>query len=589
MHHEDERLRTLRNLRLLDTPPSESFDRITRMAARLFDLPVAAVSLTDRDRQWFKSKVGVEHSSIPRIRAPCAEVAETTGALVIPDLQADACYADSLLASSGVRFYAGAPLTTSDGFGLGALCVLGNEPRTASVDELAALHDLAAMVMSQIELQHAHGRIDPVSQLPNRTQFFEDLDDLGLTEGGTRRLAALVDIGRMEQVLSLTSIHGTVAVEDMVRTTGRWLEDVFGPERTLYQVGPTQLAILAPRGTDVSVCLDRLQDGLRRSREEGKTRFVLTPSIGVAPFVVGQTAPEDVLRTAYSALQVAYGREDGISVYSEVSDALYSRRHALLGSFVSALQTAGELRTVFQPRVDLRTGRCVGAEALLRWNHPALGPVPPTEFIPIVEQSALVRPMTEWVLESALRTAAAWRAEVSDFHVSVNVTLSNVEDAAFPATVSTMLARLGLPAAALELEITESTVMGNAAQAVSCLEGLRGLGIRVSMDDFGTGYSSLSHLRRLPIDAVKIDQSFIRNLAQDEKDLGLVRSLVALSHDLGFRVVAEGVESEEHRVLLALMGCDEAQGYLFARPLEAPDFQAWVRAFHQPSSGAHAA
>ena len=187
-YQENARLDALRQLKLLDTAPSESFDRITRMASQIFGLPVAAISLTDRDRQWFKSRVGVDHWSIPRDRAPCAALAESTKPLVIEDLLADSYYADSVLGRAGTRFYAGAPLVTSEGFGLGSLCVLGTQPRKASAAELAALVDLAAMVMAQIELQHAFGRIDPVSGMPTTTQFREDLSDLARDHPGQQLL-----------------------------------------------------------------------------------------------------------------------------------------------------------------------------------------------------------------------------------------------------------------------------------------------------------------------------------------------------------------------------------------------------------------
>ena len=181
MQNEEDRLRALRDLGLLDTPPSEAFDRITRMASQLFDLPISAVSLTDKDRQWFKSRVGVEHWQLGREKAPCAEVATSRELVVLPDLLDNEYYRDSELAQAGIRFYAGAPLVTRDGFGLGSMCVLGPQPRTATPEELNALQDLAAMVMAQIELQHAFGRIDPVSELPNRNQFIEDLGDLAPT------------------------------------------------------------------------------------------------------------------------------------------------------------------------------------------------------------------------------------------------------------------------------------------------------------------------------------------------------------------------------------------------------------------------
>ncbi len=161
--YELQRLEALHELELLDTPPAEAFDRITRLAAQLFGLPISAVSLTDTDRQWFKSRVGVSHQAIPREKAPCAQVTDTGSILVIPDLLDDDCYRDSQLAHSGIRFYAGAPLVTDSGFTLGAMCVLGTEPREASAAEMASLTDLAGMVMAQIELQHALGRIDPIS------------------------------------------------------------------------------------------------------------------------------------------------------------------------------------------------------------------------------------------------------------------------------------------------------------------------------------------------------------------------------------------------------------------------------------------
>ena len=187
MNNEQARLSVLRQLNLLDTPPSESFDRITRMASLLFDLPIAAVSLTDHDRQWFKSRVGVDHWEIPRFKACCGEVADTGAVLVVNDLLASRHYRDSQLAESGIRFYAGAPLVTSEGYTLGAMCVLGTEPRAVTEQERSILKDLAAMVMAQIDLQHAVGRVDPATGLPNYLRFVEDLSDLSRDDPGGQR------------------------------------------------------------------------------------------------------------------------------------------------------------------------------------------------------------------------------------------------------------------------------------------------------------------------------------------------------------------------------------------------------------------
>jgi GAF domain-containing protein len=228
--NEELRLDALVQLNILDTDPSESFDRITRMASQIFGLPIAAVSLTDRDRQWFKSRVGVDHWQIPREKAPCAHCAGDGETLVVPDLLADETYRDSPLARSGVRFYAGAPLLTRDGFGLGAMCVLGTEPRDATPAELSALRDLAAMAMAQIELQHAFGRRDPSSGLPNRIQFEEDLADKARDQpDGETRTVIFVDLASADQLEQATRVLGSSYLDDLVREAARTIRAAIGP------------------------------------------------------------------------------------------------------------------------------------------------------------------------------------------------------------------------------------------------------------------------------------------------------------------------------------------------------------------------
>lgn len=291
MRHNDEegRIDALYRLNLLDTAPSESFDRITRMASQIFGLPIAAVSLTDRNRQWFKSRIGVDHWSIPRHKAPCAEVAETADTVVISDLLADSCYRTSGLADQGVRFYAGASLTTREGYSLGALCVLGTEPRQATEEEMNALNDLAKMVMAQIELQHAFGRLDPLSGLPNRTQFLEDLADLGRDHPGEPRLAVLIDLARHEQLNNGLRVMGAAYLDQIVQEAARTIADAIGRERTAYHVATTQFAFLAPAGVEEHAYLATMTDLLVRFRSHARERFIMDTSIGVAPFIAGET------------------------------------------------------------------------------------------------------------------------------------------------------------------------------------------------------------------------------------------------------------------------------------------------------------
>lgn len=575
--NEAARLEALQQLNLLDTPPSESFDRITRMAAQIFGLPISAVSLTDHNRQWFKSRVGVEHWSIPRDTAPCAQVAESTEVVLIPDMLDDDCYATSILAGQGIRFYAGAPLITRDGYGLGALCVLGTEPREATAEEMAALNDLAQIVMAQIELQHAFGRVDPVSGLPNRTQFLDDLEDLGRDHPGQRRLAVMIELARTEQLDNGVRVLGSDYVDDLVRQGARTIRAVLAPGEQAYHVAATKFAFLTAPGVEADACLARLRASVEQLREGSRLRFLVTAAIGVAPFETGRTAPSDVLRIAHSAALDARASESAVSLYSPWNDSLHRRRFRLLNDFGPALTSPTQLRVMLQPRIDLTTGACIGAEALLRWQHPQLGEISPAEFMPIVEQTAFARPVTERALDLGLAQLATWHAAGRNLQLSVNISAANLEQSDFAETVQQALDRHGVPARLLELEVTESAVMDNPAHAIRQMELLDAAGVRLAIDDFGTGQSSLAYLQRLPATVVKLDQSFIRDLADGTREQTLVQSMITLSHELGYRVVAEGVETDAVAERLTAMGCDEGQGYVFARPLEVAAFDDWLQ------------
>ncbi len=573
---EQARLDALLQLNLLDTPPSESFDRITRMAAKIFALPIAAVSLTDRDRQWFKSRVGVEHWSIPRERAPCAEVAETTQTVLIPDLLDDPCYAKSILARNGTRFYAGAPLVTRDGYGLGALCVLGTEPRQATEAELASLRDLAAMVMAQIELQHAFGRIDPTSGLSNRVQLREDLEDLGRDHAGEHRLAVLVDLTRSEQLNSGLRVLGTRYLDEMVKQGAALLRAAAGHGQKIYHVAPTQFAFVAPAGVTDRDLLATLEERIAAGTTEANARLVASLSVGLVPFTAGSSTVEDIVRSAYGAALDARTDKVRASVYSSSSDWLHKRQFRLLNDIEQAIEDEAQLRLALQPRMDVASGRCVGAEGLIRWRHPELGEIAPGEFIPLVEHSAHCRRLTDWVIRKGIGELAAWQREGVDIQLSLNIIAANLDEPDFAQRVLLYLLKHQVRPERLELELTESAAIANTRQSLEQLRTLAEAGIRIAIDDFGTGYSSLAYLQSLPAQVIKIDQSFVRNIVSDSRSAALAEQMIALGSCLGYRVVAEGVEDEPTLDLLARIGCDEAQGFLFSPALEPREFLRWL-------------
>lgn len=575
--YEVARLDALHRLELLDTPPSEAFDRITRMAAQLFNLPIAAVSLTDSDRQWFKSKVGVEHDAIPRMRAPCATVADTAGVLVVPDLLEDDHFRDSGLAEGGIRFYAGAPLNTSEGYCLGAMCVLGTEPRQVTAAESQALQDLATMVMAQIELQHALGRVDPVSGLPNRNQFIGDFTDIELAgQAGDMRLAALVSLASPQELSDAQRVMGAGCLDDMVREAVPQLR--LAGAGKVYHVGTTQFAFFAPPGVSLETFCTQLQYWLDARASHGRARFITTTTVGIAPFTIGQAEGLDLLRNMHSAAHDALAAERCVRVFSSEHDAILQRRFWLVNAFSEALAGPDQLHLVYQPKVGLADGACASVEALLRWTHPDMGAISPGEFIPVIEGTSLARATTEWVLAAAMRQMAAWRHDGVALQVAVNVSAVNLEEPDFCERVLQLLRRHGLPPSSLAIELTESALMRNPKVAQATLERLARAGVQLAIDDFGTGYSSLSYLQSLPANVVKIDQSFMRNLADDERRRALVGTMIKLSHDLGHKVVAEGVETVEVEDFLRAAGCDEVQGYLHARPLAPNALAEWLAA-----------
>ncbi len=582
MHGEDMRLDALRRSNLLDTPPDDAFDRITRMAAELFKVPVAAISLTDSQRQWFKSRVGIGVDAIPRLQAPCARVAEEARLLVVPDLLDDAAYRASPLAALGMRFYAGAPLLTRDGHCLGAMCVLGRAPRAITEGEAAALRDLAALAMAQVELRHAVGRVDAVSGLPNRTQFIDDVRGLGTHRPrGEGRLAVLVSLASPEQFGSAERAMGAGYLDEIVVQGVRMLEAGLRHAGTLYHLAPTEFAFVAPPGTDAVELRVELENWLRRRAAAATSRFVTTARIGVAPFRVGAVTDAELLRDLHSAVQQAHDQDCGVSMFSPERDAVYRRTFWLVNEFGAALDGAaagrkGPLRLVFQPKVDLASGACIGAEALLRWTHPQAGEVAPAEFIPVIERTALMRATTNWVLEAAMHQLAQWRAGGIALELSVNVSAANLLEPDFCVRIVDGLQRHGLPPSSLALEITESALMLNPRLALATLRALDAAGVRLAIDDFGTGYSSLAYLQSLPAQVVKIDRSFVRDIEQDERKRALVATMIKLSHDLGHRVVAEGVETADVLGVLRNADCDEAQGYLYARPLAPEAFADWL-------------
>ncbi len=264
-----------------------------------------------------------------------------------------------------------------------------------------------------------------------------------------------------------------------------------------------------------------------------------------------------------------------MEVYSPEHHRSGAERLALLGEVRPALER-GEFRLFYQPQIALRTGRVTGVEALLRWRHPKRGMIPPLQFISLIEQTALVGPVTLHVIDLALRQSALWREAGLELGMSVNLSARNLHDPELPEQIAALLARHSVPAAALTVEVTESAAMADPATAVGVLEELRALGVGVSIDDFGSGNASIAYLAKLPVGELKIDRSFVTPMCESPRDEAIVRTTIDLARHLGLHVVAEGIETPEVCERLAEMGCDIGQGYLISRPVPAAELTPWL-------------
>ncbi|MDX1589376.1 MAG: sensor domain-containing phosphodiesterase [Oleiphilaceae bacterium] len=580
-----DRLEALHRLQILDTAPEESFNRITRLASRLFDLPLAAISLTDTDRQWFKSRVGTDLREIPRQGAPCNAATADASTRVVEDIHQSGEYHKSPLAQMGIRFYAGAPLKTREGHILGTLCVMGYLPRRVSQSELESLQDLSAMVMTEIELLHAFDHLDATTGLPGSGQLHVDLQDLARDYPEAGWSALLTELLDVNQISLLSRVLGPASVDRMTLAGGQVLKAQCREEDRLYCIGPCQFLYVqrAESVGEVRSLAQRLHRQLMALNRHSGMPVTLSPRIGIVSIRPGCQDSAHILRMAHGACQDARNKDRGIAYHSPRLDARQKRAFTLLKDMRQALKTPRELQLVFQPRVALPQGHCVGAEALLRWKHPTLGAISPKEFIPLIENTPLAGKLTDWVLWSAIQQSAEWHHQGLPLRISVNIMASDLEDPEFTHQLLGWMDQCRLPREALELELTETALISSRRRVRRQLRALEAAGIIIAIDDFGTGYSSLSYLLDVPAKVIKIDRRFTMAYQQEERRTALLRALIGLAHEMGYTTVAEGFAPDNYLHTLQEMGCDEVQSFAIARPMPASDFPAWYEGFGQRS------
>lgn len=420
---------------------------------------------------------------------------------------------------------------------------------------------------------------DPLTGLPGK--FAMRLATGAVLRGGapgTRAALLAFDVDRLKDV---NACWGYGAGDEVLRRIGERLAELAGERGRAARLGGDRFALLLPDLPDVATAQERAREALERvgrPLEVGGVEITPSATIGVALHPDHGSGFDQLMRCAELAVDEAK-REGGarLVLFEPRMDATLKARKVMERELRRALETR-QFQIHFQPQFDLATKAVVACEALIRWRHPERGLVPPVEFVPIAESNGLIRPLGAWVLEEALRAARRWIDLGWPVRVAVNVSAAQLRQRDLPALLRRLLAETGVPPHLLELEVTESLFVDPSQITIRrCLDSVAAMGVSLAIDDFGTGYSSLACLKRLPVDRIKIDKSFLREIGRDRADEAIVRTIIGIARTFERRVVAEGVETELQRRFLEREGCDEAQGYHFARPMPEAEVTAFMR------------
>ena len=428
----------------------------------------------------------------------------------------------------------------------------------------------------QADEQRHHALHDELTGLPNRRRLYESLHEHMESVSPADGFALLlVDLDRFKEV---NDVLGHQSGDELLCQVAERFAREVRDEDLLARLGGDEFAVLVSGRNGAEAGLEiarRLTVCLEREFLLSEVPVHVEASIGIARYPHDGRDATALLRCADSAMYAAKDLSTELELFDGERDHHSPTRLKRLGELRQALNR-DELVLHYQPKLKLETGQIVGVEALIRWQHPQHGLLPPGEFVPLAEQTGLIKPLTSFVLRQALEQLSIWQRGGHDLTVAVNVSERSLLDPDFPAEVARVLSATGIRSDHLEIEITEGTIMADPERAAGVLRRLDALGVTLSLDDFGTGYSSLSRLRELPIDEIKIDRSFAARIETDARDMAIMRSTIELGHNLGCSVVAEGLETAAALDCVASLGCDTGQGFHIARPLDAGSLTEWL-------------
>ena len=582
------RLAELHALKLVDSPPQPEIDRLTTLVAQTFRVSKCWVSLVDDARQWFKSSVGLDVAETERSLSFCAHtINEPTGRLIIPDTAADRRFArNPLTLSLGIGCYAGIALRGPMGLPIGTLCIADAARRDFEAREIEMLEQFADLVSRELlttvhltrqATQSAISELAaPASGLPDRRAFTDVLSAvIGECPESEMNETHVLYI-QIRHVHAVQQRFSNTGFEAFLRAIGeRSLRETRASDFVAQNDHDSFLVLLRDCSPETAESVALRMHLAVQTTLEIDGEFVV-PSIrsGACPVCAN---PEEAIANAILAADSITTTAGTMHRVFALNLAEAARRwHDLDISLRSAIDYQ-QLSVVYQPKVSIQSEALTGAEALLRWEHPELGPVRPDEFIAVAEESGFIVTLGRWVLEEACRQAAVWiEQDLLPGTIAVNVSPVQIQHPGFADDVRAILGATGLPPSRLELELTEQAFAENVDRLAGTMQELTDLGVSFALDDFGTGYSSLKYLAELPFKTLKIDRYFVSRAEDDVSIRAILRATVAIADPFKMRLVAEGIESRAQLKLLRKLSVHDGQGYLFAKPMSGEVFSQFA-------------
>ncbi|MEM6049858.1 sensor domain-containing phosphodiesterase [Erwinia sp. P7711] len=569
-----------------DAGRDEILSKFTALASQLLDVPGSFVSVLDDKQQYIKGAQQFALKQTSLEDALCRHTASCGTLLVCKDTLQDARFSTHplILAAPYIRFYAGAPLRTRDGTVIGTLCVADTKPHEFSQEQVELLELLAAIMTAWLDAWYSSGFRDVVTLLPNRHKLMQDIELLEKVSGETPHRLVLIDCINTPRAYEIARSLGMATMETILKGMATMLRERLrlNEEEVLYSVSTGRFALLT--SINSPHWLEEISERLGKIHAQvyEDISIDLAVRLGEVSFIPTQCPAPEVLRRSVSALHEATGQNKPFLSYDAQIDHRRNLDFRLMHDLAAALRDGNDLYLVYQPQISLHSGAPVGLEALIRWEHPELGNIPPAEFLPLVEKTSLMAEVTNWVILTVLSQLKKWGDRGLQLPVSVNVNVSDFARAGFADWLETQVHEAGVPISLLRIECLETEKVLESPLAMAGLNLLKRQGFSLSLDDFGSGYSNINYLRRIPVDVIKLDRSLIYRLATDDASHTIARHIITMLKELNYVVLAEGVEDHQTLLILKQLGCDEAQGFFCSRPLLPEGVGQWLQERSKP-------